>query len=124
MSQWKFELEVLDDGGLVVRFDPQLPPSTGTMITAPLSAQYPAASAMVIAKRILAASQKNSLPRALAKGLRDRAARDEELAKTKCDQTDSFMYVLGRAQTLKVIAEELDALEQGGTEPEKPAVQP
>lgn len=47
---------------------------------------------------------------ALAQRLRARAAKDEELAKTKLDQPDSFMYVIGRAQTLKIIAEELDAI--------------
>jgi len=50
----------------------------------------------------------------LAERLRVRAAKDEELATTKLTKPDSFMYVLGRAQTLKAVAEELDALEGSG----------
>jgi len=59
----------------------------------------------------------------LAQRLRARAAQDEKLAATQCSQPDSFMYVLGRAQTLKIVAEELEAV-LGGTEPVKTKVEP
>ncbi len=58
----------------------------------------------------------------LAQRLRARAAKDDELAKTRCSQPDSFMYVIGRAQTLKIIAEELEAV-LGGAEPGKTKVE-
>ncbi len=47
-----------------------------------------------------------------ARRLRDRAKKDEDLATSKCNQIESFKYVMGRAMTLMVIAEELEALDE------------
>jgi hypothetical protein len=47
----------------------------------------------------------------LASRLRERSEKDMALATSKCSEQVSFMYVMGRAQTLKIIAEELEALE-------------
>ena len=58
MSQWKVECDVLDDGGLIVCFDPQLPDSTGTLVTAPVRVRYTSEEAVLLARRILAASDK------------------------------------------------------------------
>jgi hypothetical protein len=44
----------------------------------------------------------------LVERLRAHAAKDEKLALSKCSELDSFRYVMGRAQTLKIIADELD----------------
>jgi hypothetical protein len=58
-----------------------------------------------------------------AQRLRTRAAEDYELATTKCSQTDSFMYVIGRSETLKIIADALDAA-LGGALSKETKVQP
>jgi hypothetical protein len=54
-------------------------------------------------------SEHMELLRRLAQRLRKRADEDYELAITNCSD-DSFLRVIGRSQTLKIIAEELDAL--------------
>lgn len=64
-GQWTIEVDVLDDGGLVVCFDPQLPASTGTVVTGPIRARFAAAVAVALARRILVAHHKGQLPGAL-----------------------------------------------------------